>query len=111
MADPPKPMWGNSCPTAWSKADAKRNAVAFDVSTDIQSVNMFLEEYCSASVKAAGNAGLRGIFRNIADSSYSTEVTKLLADLEGATGKLSIQIRDFPSFYKTSLRERAGLRQ
>eukprot|EP00403_Amphidinium_massartii_P020980 CAMPEP_0178395674 /NCGR_PEP_ID=MMETSP0689_2-20121128/13340_1 /TAXON_ID=160604 /ORGANISM="Amphidinium massartii, Strain CS-259" /LENGTH=491 /DNA_ID=CAMNT_0020016335 /DNA_START=20 /DNA_END=1492 /DNA_ORIENTATION=+ len=81
LAEPPRPFWGTSCPTAWTTEAAKKNPVAFDVSTDIQSVNMFLEEY-SSPAPSPGSSGLRGVFQGVASGGAAAEVSKLLSELE-----------------------------
>lgn len=91
LCSPPKPFWGDACPTAWTLEEAKSNPIGFNMSTDIQSLNMFLEEYCTQS-PTQEKRGLRWIFGRIAEERQeSTEapagqahlsVTQLLDQLE-----------------------------
>jgi len=95
LCDPSRPFWGQACPTAWTLEEAKTNAVGYDMSTDIQSVNMFLEEY-SSTTDGAPKRGLRWIFQQIAEArgheaselgvsalgARTTSVAQLLQELE-----------------------------
>lgn len=87
LCEMPRPFWGEACPTAWTLEDAKRNPIGFNMSTDIQSINMFLEEYSSAD---QGGRGLPWILQQIAqdrgDAVQATNgknsVAQLLQEME-----------------------------
>mmetsp|Transcript_54214 Transcript_54214/g.117182 ORF Transcript_54214/g.117182 Transcript_54214/m.117182 type:complete len:528 (-) Transcript_54214:98-1681(-) len=88
LCDPPRPFWGTSCPTAWTMDEARANMVGFDMSTDIQSINMFLENYSSAQEGSDRGRALRWLFENIAaqeqaeNPGTSSLAKELLNDLE-----------------------------
>lgn len=85
-------FWGESCPTAWTMEAAKENPAAFDLSTDIQSVNMFFEQYTSQlhqkDPHEGPQRGLKWIFEHIAEDRRAEggpediEVTELLREME-----------------------------
>lgn len=87
LCDTPRPFWGSSCPTAWTLEAANNNSVGFDISTDIQSVNMFLEEYSGQSATEP-QRGVKWIFERIAETANATpaqqgtSVVQLLNELE-----------------------------
>jgi len=93
---PAMPFWGSVCPTAWSVSDAKNNPVGFDVSTDIQSVNVFLERY-SLSKK-----GLTQIFKEAG-------ANELLNELEWDSLVTNLTMMAPTSASMAKLREHLGL--
>ncbi|CAK0790403.1 unnamed protein product [Prorocentrum cordatum] len=66
LCHPSAPFWGDSCPTAWSVEAAQANPIGFDISTDIQSVNIFLEGYSSQQPGTSSGRGLRWLFGRLA---------------------------------------------
>lgn len=80
LCEPPQPFWGSLCPTAWSLEQARTNAVGFDISTDIQSVNMFLEEY-SSQPSMGPRRGVKWIFEQIAETASKTQQGTSAVDL------------------------------
>lgn len=79
-------FWGLAFPSAWNVEQAKGNPMGFDVSTDIQSINMFLRSFSSQPGR-----GLKWIFQKIAEAriedgpkacSKADHIQKLLRDME-----------------------------
>eukprot|EP00405_Crypthecodinium_cohnii_P021725 CAMPEP_0206477838 /NCGR_PEP_ID=MMETSP0324_2-20121206/35672_1 /ASSEMBLY_ACC=CAM_ASM_000836 /TAXON_ID=2866 /ORGANISM="Crypthecodinium cohnii, Strain Seligo" /LENGTH=576 /DNA_ID=CAMNT_0053953981 /DNA_START=61 /DNA_END=1789 /DNA_ORIENTATION=+ len=88
LCEKPRPFWSDACPPGWTLEEAKKNPVGFDMSTDIQSVNVFFQEYSSpssaSSTPPGSKRGLKWILEQLSegDGEGSSRIAKLLADLE-----------------------------